>query len=113
MSMGFLNSSKSKALVASKGNQGRVSNKKHKLWQHNSQQEKENSTSSPQDNSNNKGKSSKKEFLTCAYCKKNGHEEQHCYKKETNELKDLLKKNQIILPSRMTTSPCSSHLDFV
>ena len=72
MSMGILKSSNSKAFVASKGIQGKRSNKKQKSWQKNSQQEKEHSTSSPQDNSNNKGKSSEKEFLTCAYCKKNG-----------------------------------------
>ena len=75
MSMGILKSSNFKALVASKGNQGKGSNKKHKSWKQNSQQEKEHSTSSPQDNSNNKGTLSKKELLTCAYCKKNGHEE--------------------------------------
>ena len=51
-------------------------------------------------------------MLTCAYCKKNGHEEHHCYKKEIDELKNLLKKNQISLPSRMTTSPSSSHSNF-
>ena len=56
MSMGILKSSKSKALVASKGNQGKGSNKKQKSWRKNSQQEKEHLTSSPQDNSNNKGK---------------------------------------------------------
>ena len=102
--MGIVKSSKSKELVASKGNQGKGSNKKKKSWQKNSQQEKEHSTSSPQDNSNNKGKSSKKDFHTCAYCKKNGHEEHHCYKKEIDELKNLLKKNQISPPSRMTSS---------
>ena len=70
MSMGILKSSKSKALVASKGNQGKGSKKNHKSWQKNSQQEKEHSTSSQQENSKNNGKSSKKEFLTCVYCNK-------------------------------------------
>ena len=41
MSMGILKSLKSKALVASKGNQGKGSNKKKKSWKQNSQQEKE------------------------------------------------------------------------
>ena len=106
--MGILKSSKSKALVASKENREKRSNKKQKSWKQNSQQYKELSTSSPKDNSNNKGKSSKKEFLTCAYCQKNGHEEHHCYKKEIDELKNLLKKNQISVPSRMA----NSHSDF-
>lgn len=93
MGMEILKSSKYKALVASKG-KGKGSNKKQKSWQQNSQ-ETEHSTSSPQDNSNNKGKSPKMEMLTCAYCKKNGHEEHHCYK-EIDELKNLLKKNQMV-----------------
>ena len=109
--MGILKSSKSKALLASKGNQGKGANKKQKSWQQNSQQEKEHSTSSPHEHSNNKGKSSKKEFLTCAYCKKNGHEEHHCYK-EIDELKNLLKTNQIGLPSRITISFSSLHSYF-
>ena len=60
------------------------------------------------DKSNNKGKSSKKDFLICAYCKKNGHEEHNCYKKEVDEIKNLFKKNQIGLSSRMTTPYPSS-----
>ena len=43
---------------------------------------------------------------------KNGHEEHHCYRKEIDELKNLLKNNKISLHSRMTTSPSSSNLNF-
>ena len=95
-------------MVASKCNRGHVSNKKQKPWKQKTQKEKEHSTSTPQDNLNNKEKLSKKEFLTCAYCKKNGHEEHHRYKKEIDELKKLLQKNKISILSRMN----SSHLDF-
>lgn len=48
-------------------------------------------------------------MVTSAHCKKNGHEEHHCYKKEIDKIKNLLKKNQIGLPSRMTISFSSSH----
>jgi hypothetical protein len=39
-----------------------------------------------------KGVSSRKEMPTCAYCKKDVHEEIYCYKKDIDELKHLLKK---------------------
>lgn len=105
--MGILKSSKSHSIVA---NHEKGSNKKH--MQSNPKPKKDKAqSSSPQlrvSTSSPKEESSKKENLTCAYFKKLGHDEHHCYKKYIDELKHLLDKNKINLPSRMFTSASSS-----
>ena len=62
--MRILKYSTSEESVANQGNQGK---KKKDKWKHKTQNGKEKSTSSLQDNSNNKGKLLKREFHTCAY----------------------------------------------
>lgn len=101
IALGILKSSTPHASVAKEGNQGKGSNKKQKK-----------SKPKPHiDQAQNKSFSkddSCKEKSTCAYCKRTGHEEHFCYKKDIDELKHLLKKNNIDLPSRMSESTSSN-----
>ena len=55
--------------------------------------------------------SSKREQPTCAYCKRIGHDEHRCHVKQIDELKNILKKNNINLPAayqEKDSSPSSS-----
>jgi hypothetical protein len=108
VSMGILKSSKSKALVGTQGNQGtqgKGSTKKQKQSNSKEQQEKQKDSS---DTSSSSKRNSRKERDPCAYCKKTGHAEHHCYKKEIDELKHLLKKHHIGSASPSSPPPSSS-----
>jgi hypothetical protein len=81
--------------------------KKQKKSKKKSQKDQAQSSSAPKADSNSsssKGNSQKKDRPTCSYCKKVGHEEHSCHKKQIDELKHLLKKNNINFPSSQQSS---------
>ena len=110
-SMGILQSSKSKALVANnEGSQNsacQTSNKgkgKKKKWKNNTQEDTKKATQpsnqqgKSSSNSNKKGDTNK-EKKKCAYRKKLGHEEHKCYNKKIDELTIIMKKHNVPLPN--------------
>ena len=103
MNMGLIKSSKPQALVA---NESKVQKESDNLDK--KQKKKKNKPHKESESSSSKGETSKKEKPFCAYCKKDGHEEHYCYKKDIDELKNLLKKNHIDFPSRMSESSSPS-----
>lgn len=103
--MGILKSSKSQDLVGNKGNQSNQGKgKDHKQPKSKPQQDGAKSSSPQQGDSPFWPKRKPyKDNIFCGYCKKLGHDEHHCYKKDIDELKNILEKNKINLPSRMST----------
>ena len=122
VSMGILQSSKTKALVANEGNSsGKKFNKKKKRWKVEPQDDTQKSSSTHQSNSlhqsfstqksssqqgksfsnnNKKGNNfNKREMKTCAYCKKNGHDEHECKDKKIDELLNIMRKHKIDVPN--------------
>lgn len=108
--MGIFKSSKSQALVANKGNQTNQGKGKNQKQPKSKSQQDGAQSSSPQqgDSTFSPKKKSYKDNLFCGYCKKSRHDKHHCYKNDINELKNLLEKNKINLPCRMSTLASSS-----
>ena len=95
-------SSKSHALVSNQGTKeqkGKSSNNNSKdKKQRNSKEKKDQILVASKeiiDTPSSKGDKPKKEKVQCAYCKRPGHDEHKCFKKQIDHLKHILEKNNI------------------
>ena len=108
--MGALKSSKPEALIAGNGKpQASMNNKEKKQTKKDKEKKKEQKIESSKNNtitSSNNGKP-KREKVKCAYCKKNGHDEHKCMKKQIDHLSHLLEKNNIGVPDSIKQSSSS------
>ena len=106
--MGTIKPSKSHALVANQGTKEQKGfGKQEKKQKNQGEKKKDQKPIAPNtDNhtSSSKGDQLKKEKVKCSYCKRPGHDEHKCLKKQIDHLSHLLEKNNIKVPDSIKQS---------
>lgn len=100
--MGTIKPSKSHVLVVNQGTKEQKGSSQQDKKQNNQGEKKKDqkSATSKADNqtSSSRGEQPKKEKVKCSYCKRFGHDEHKCLKKQIDHLSNLLEKNNIKVP---------------